>query len=553
MERAIPVPWTPARSRDLTVSLVTAGCLALLALLVLYPVLLILGRSLATEGRLSLEGYREFFGNWRLFRTLLQSFLVSGLSTLIAVAVGFVLAYAVTRTTIPAKGFISMMTLVPLIAPPFVVSLAFILLLGRNGLLTARWFDLGWDIYGWQGIVLTQVFSFLPQAYLLLVGVLASVDSSLEEAAENLGASRWLTLRKVILAVSRPGLASAFLIVFILCMTDFGNPILIGGRFSVLATEIYNQITGLQDFAMASTLSVMLTLPCLAAYAANQIWVGGKSYVTLKGGTSTAIRSTPPLARWGIFTFAFGVALVILVVYGTIVLGSLFRVWGYDWRLTLSHYDFKTVGGGEVIWNSLKVSLAAAVVGAALSVVIAYLVERKRPVGRKALEVASLLPAALPGTVMGVGYLIAFNSPPLVLTGGLGILVASVLFLNVSVGVLAGIAALKQVDPAIEEAATSLGASSAYTFFRVMLPLMKTAFISALVYIFIRGMVTLSAVIFLVSPGYNLASVSILNQVEAGRLGAAAALSTLLLAFVLGAVALLRLAVRKERVAIFSV
>ena len=553
MERAVPVPWASARPRDLAVSLATAACLALLALFVLYPVLLILGRSLVAESRLSLEGYREFFGNWRLFRTLLQSFLVSGLSTVIAVTVGFVLAYAVTRTTVPAKGFISMMALVPLIAPPFVVSLAFIMLLGRNGLLTARWFDLGWNIYGWPGIVLTQVFSFLPQAYLLLAGVLASVDTALEEAAENLGASRWLTLRKVILAVSRPGLASAFLIVFILCMTDFGNPILIGGRFSVLATEIYNQITGLQDFATASTLSVMLTLPCLAAYVANQFWVGGKSYVTLKGGTSTAIRPTPRLAKWGIFAVAFGVALVILVVYGTIVLGSFFRVWGYDWRLTLTHYDFKTVGGGEVIWNSLKMSLAAAVLGAALSVVIAYLVERKRPVGRKALEVASLLPAALPGTVMGIGYLLAFNAPPLVMTGGLGILVASVLFLNVSVGVLVGIASLKQVDPAIEEAAASLGASSTFTFFRVMLPLMRTAFVSALVYIFIRGMVTLSAVIFLISPGYNLASVSILNQVEAGRLGAAAALSTLLLAFVLGAVALLRLAVRKERVAIFSV
>lgn len=552
MERTLTGAWAASRPRDLTVSLVTAGCLALLALFVLYPVLLILGRSLTSEGDMSLAGYREFFGNWRLFRTLLQSLLVSGLSTVITVALGFALAYTVTRTTIPAKGFISTMALVPLIAPPFVVSLAFILLLGRNGLLTARWFDLGWDIYGWPGIVLTQVFSFLPQAYLLLAGVLASVDSSLEEAAENLGASRWLTLRKVILAVARPGLASAFLIVFILCMTDFGNPILIGGRFSVLATEIYNQITGLQDFAMASTLSVMLTLPCLAAYAANQLWVGGKSYVTLKGGTSTAIRPTPALARWGMFAFAFGTALTIVVVYGTIVLGSFFRVWGYDWRLTLSHYDFKTVGGGEVIWNSLKMSLAAALAGAALSVVIAYLVERKRPLGRKALEISALLPAALPGTVMGVGYLLAFNSPPLVLAGGLGILVASVLFLNVSVGVLAGTAALKQVDPAIEEAATSLGASSAYTFFRVMLPLMKTAFVSALVYIFIRGMVTISAVIFLVSPGYNLASVSILNQVEAGRLGAAAALSTLLLAFVLGAVALLRVAARKERVAIFS-
>ncbi|PYN06731.1 MAG: ABC transporter permease, partial [Candidatus Rokuibacteriota bacterium] len=251
-----------------------ATVLALLLAFVVWPVVRVLALSVA--GPRGLAQYAAFFSSWRLARILVNSLLVSAVSTLITVAVAVVLAYAVTRTTVPGKRFVSLMSLLPLISPPFLVSLSFILLFGRNGVVT-RALGLDWSIYGFHGIVAAQVFTFLPQAYILLANVLGNIDTSLEEAAENLGAGLLTTLGRVTLALARPGLASAALIVFILCMTDFGNPILIGGRYNVLATEIYAQVIGMNDFPAAAVMSVVLLVPCLAAYVANTKVVGRRS------------------------------------------------------------------------------------------------------------------------------------------------------------------------------------------------------------------------------------------------------------------------------------
>src|SRR5437016_11099223 len=207
------------------------------------------------------------------------------------------------------------MSLLPLISPPFLVSLAFILLLGRNGVITQA-LHLDWSIYGFTGIVVSQVFTFLPQAYLLLANVLGNIDVSLEEAAENLGAGPLKILRVVTLSLARPGLASAALIVFILCMTDFGNPILVGGRYNVLATEIYAQVIGMNDFASAATMSVVLVVPCLVAYLLNAHWVGSRSYVTVSSAARTVVRPTPAAVRWPLFVVSAGIAAFIGVVYG---------------------------------------------------------------------------------------------------------------------------------------------------------------------------------------------------------------------------------------------
>src|SRR5690242_17034326 len=247
--RAPAPPLTRLARVDPALGVTAAAVLALLLVFVVWPVVRVLGMSVA--GPLGLAQYAAFFSSWRLARILVNSLVDSAVSTLITVAVGGVLAYAVTRTTVPGKRFVSLMALLPLISPPFLVSLAFILLLGRNGVIT-HGLGLSWSIYGFQGIVLAQVFTFLPQAYILLANVLGNIDTSLEEAAENLGAGLVTTLRRVTLALARPRLASAALIVFILCMTDFGNPILIGGRYNVLATEIYAQVIGMNDFPARS-------------------------------------------------------------------------------------------------------------------------------------------------------------------------------------------------------------------------------------------------------------------------------------------------------------
>ena len=548
-----PLQQSPLRQTALTTDAATAAAILLLLLaFVVWPILRVLATSLSGPAGLTLANYAEFFSSWRLLRILVNSLAVSAVSTVITVAVALVLAYSVTRSDIPGKRFVSLMSLLPLISPPFLVSLAFILLFGRNGVVTQA-LHLDWSIYGFTGIVVSQVFTFLPQAYILLANVLGNIDVSLEEAAENLGARPLTTLRRVTLSLARPGLASAALIVFILCMTDFGNPILIGGRYNVLATEIYAQVIGMSNFAAGTTMSIVLIVPCLVAYLVNAYWVGTKSYVTVSAGARTAVRPTPPALRRPLFVLAGGAALFIALIYALIPLGSVVRLWGSDWSLSLRHYAFaSSAEGASPIWNSVKLAALSGVIGTVVALAAAYVVERKRPPGRRAIEALSLLPAALPGTVIGVGYILAFNVPPLLLTGTVWILVTSVVFWKFPVAVLAGINALKQIDPAIEEAAVSLGAGSVRTFARVVMPLLTGSAFSIFVYFFVNGIVTVSAVIFLIYPGFNLGSVAILNQVENGYPGVACALGTLILAIVIGSVLLLRALVGGDRVAVLK-
>ena len=550
--RAPARPLARLARAELAVGATAAVVLVLLLTFVVWPVARVLSLSLVTSAGVGLAHYAAFFSTWRLFRILVNSLLVSAVSTVLTVAVALILAYAVTRTTVPGKRFLSLMSLLPLISPPFLVSLAFILLLDRNGVVT-RALGLDWSIYGFHGIVIAQVFTFLPQAYILLANVLGNIDSSLEEAAENLGAGLVTTLRRVTLALARPGLASACLIVFILCMTDFGNPILVGGRYNVLATEIYAQVIGLNDFPAAAVMSVVLLVPCLLAYVANAYVVGRRSYVTVSAGARTTLRPTPPTLRWSLFAVSGGIALAIAAIYALIPLGSVVRLWGSDWSLSLTHYGFRsTVEGAWPIWNSVKLAVISGVVGTVLALLTAYVVERRRAPAARTIEALGLLPAALPGTVIGVGYILAFNVPPLLLTGTIWILVASVIFWKFPVAVLAAINTLKQVDPAIEEAAVSLGAGAVRTFTRVVLPLLTGTAFSIFIYFFVNGMVTVSAVIFLIYPGFNLGSVAILAQVENGYPGVACALGTIILAIVIGAVLLLRALVGGDRVAILK-
>jgi iron(III) transport system permease protein len=556
--RSLPAPQlllSRLRRGDTVTTGVAGIVLLLLLTFVVWPVVRVLALSLAGPDGVTLAHYREFFSTWRLLRILVNSLVVSAVSTVITVGLALVLAYTVTRTTVPGKRFISLMGLLPLISPPFLVSLAFILLFGRNGVIT-RELGLDWSIYGFHGIVVSQVFTFLPQAYILLANVLANIDTSLEEAAENLGAGFGTTLRRVTLALARPGLASAALIVFILCMTDFGNPILVGGRYNVLATEIYSQVIGMNDFASAATMSVVLILPCLAAYLINAHWVGSQSYVTVSAASRTVLRPTPGALRWPLFIVSGGIALFIGLIYGLIPFGSVVRLWGSDWSLSLQHYGFRsTAEGAWPIWNSVKLAVVSGVVGTALALVTAYVIERRRGAlgaAARGIGFLSLLPAALPGTVIGVGYVLAFNVPPVLLTGTIWILVTSVVFWKFPVAVLAAVNALKQVDPAIEEAAVSLGAGSVRTFAKVVLPLLTGTAFSIFVYFFINGMVTVSAVIFLISPGFNLGSVAILAQVENGYPGVACALGTIILAIVIGTVLVLRALIGGDRVAILK-
>jgi iron(III) transport system permease protein len=513
---------------------------SLLLVFVLWPVLRVLWASLAGPAGLSLAGYREFFGSRRLLGILINSLVMAGLSTVLTVLLALILAYAMTRTTVPGKRLISLVAWWPLVSPPFLAALALILLFGRDGA-AGRWLGHEWSIYGVHGIVIAQVFTFLPQAWMLLVRVLADIDPSLEEAAGNLAARPLDVLRRVTLALARPGLASAALIVFVLCLSDFANPFLVGGHFTVLATEIYARVIRASDLPGAATLSVILFLPCLLASVFNARWIGAwPGAFTGAAAPPTALRPTSPALHWPLAAVTGSVVLLTGVVYGLIVLASFVRLWGSDWSLGLAHYRSAATGPGAwAVWNSLELAILSGVVGTALALPTAYLLEWKRASlasGARVIEGLGLLAAALPGTVLGVGYLLAFDVPSLPAAGTMWMLVASVVFWTLPGAVGTGVAALRRLDPAIEEAAVSLGAGPARTVRRILAPLLTGTALSLFVYFFVNGMVTVSAVIILVSPHFSPASVAVLAHAANGLPGAACALATILVSIVAGAV-----------------
>jgi len=531
----------------------TAGLLLiLLAAFIFWPLARILLTSVtARDGALTVSHYGELFTTWRDLGLLLRSLALAATTTAITVGLAVLLAFAVLRTAMPGRPLVSGITLLTLIAPPFLASLALVLWLGQKGLVT-RWLGLEASIEGFSGLVVAQVLTFLPHAYLLIASVLATVDGALEDAAENLGAGEVTILGRVTLALARPGLVSAALAVFVLSLVDFANPIVIGGRYGVLATEVYSRAMWGNTVASAATLGVALLGLCLAAYLLNAYWIGARASIAVP----VPARAPRPTARpvgWGLAVVAWTVALAFLVVYGTILLGSVVTAWGTDWSPSATHY----VGDGAAararsVGQSLRVAGLAAVFGTMVSLVGAYLIERMRPPGARALAGFCGLPAALPGTVVGLGYLLAFHGPPVSLTGTIWAATASVVFWKLPVAGLAATAALRRVNPGTEETAVSLGAGTAATLLRVTLPLLAGTALVVGGYFFIEGVITVSPMVFLIYPGFTVGSVEVLLQIDGGRVGAACAETTLLIAIVWAVVLVLLRVIGRERVALLE-
>ncbi|MBI2468995.1 MAG: iron ABC transporter permease [Candidatus Rokubacteria bacterium] len=527
------------------VGVTVAALFALLCLFILYPLGRVLWVGFFPEGAFTLRLFREAAGNWFMRRALWNSLLMASLTALIGVALGYLFAYALTRTDMPGKRLFGVVAVLPIISPPFVGALSIILLLGHNGLITRQLLGIrDFPIYGLPGLLLAQVLTFFPVAYLALRGVLEAIDPTLEDAAMDLGAGRRKVFQRVTLPLSVPGIASALLILFIESIADFGNPLILGGSgFPVLSVQVYLQVTGMFDLPGGAALAVVLLVPSVTAFLVQRYWVGRKRYVTVTGKpTRSAIKAVSPVVRWVLFGVAAGLSAAVLLFYAVIVVGAFSRTWGVDHTPTLRNFGYVVGVGLRTIRDTLIIAVSSAPAAGLLGMVIAFLVVRRRFPGRGAMELVSILNFAVPGTVLGIGYILAFNEPPLLLTGTAFILIANFVFRYVPVGIQSGVAVLRQIDPAIEEAASNLGAPTATTFRRITLPLIVPAFFSGLVFSFVRAMTAISAAIFLVSADWNLMTVQILSQTEAGRLGAAAAFSVILIAIVLAAIGLIRLA-----------
>jgi len=444
--------------------------------------------------------------------------------------------------------------MLPIISPPFMLTLSVILLLGRNGIITRHLLGLkNFNIYGLKGLVLVQVMGMFPIAYLVLDGILKSINPELEDSAMNLGASWGSVFSTVTLPLSVPGIASAWLLIFVTSLADFANPMVLSGKFDVLSVQAYLQFTGMFNMPLGSALAILLLIPSLIAFLFQKYWVGKKSYITVTGKPySSRIFTVKRSVKYFIMSFCGLISGMVLLFYIIVIMGSFFKLWGLDYSLTLDHFKYSWDIGLKTIKDTVTLSAIATPFTGILAMIIAFLVVRKNFIGKKSMEFVSMLSFAVPGTVVGIGYILAFNKPPFLLTGTGLILVLCFIFRNMPVGIESGVAALSQIDPAIEEAATNLGADSTHIFRDITLPLIQPAFFAGLSYSFVRCMTAVSAIIFLVSARWNHLTILILSETEIMRLGPACVLCTVLIIVVLVAISLIRKITEKRPITTFG-
>lgn len=710
--------------RDPTLGLGLLGAMLFAALFVVLPLARVIWQAFfdPQTGAVSLEYFARYLDpvyrdhQWMvLWNTLVLGVGAAAGGTLL----GFVFAFALTRCDMPFGRVLHFATLVPTISPPFAIAIATILLFGRAGLITRDWLGMRFgsasnDIYGLDGLMFVQIVTFFPVAYLILRAMLERIDPAMEEAALNLGASRLHVFRTITLPLLIPGIAGSFLLLFVESLADLGNPLLLGGNSNVLATEIFLAVNGQYDQQRGAAFSLVLLLPTLAIFLLQRYWVNKRSYISVTGKpTGGHVTVRDPLIRWPAIGITLLTMLLIVMLYGSILVGSFTRLWGIDYSLDLQHYGVALSRGLTPILATTFLSAVATPLAGLIGIVIAYLVVRKAFAGKETLDFVSNLGAAVPGTILGIGYIIAFIRPPLLLvattflvlawymiwgalqdarlrwtvfgvglalgaalwwaaplfTGPLwlvalalpllalaallaragarsfgwllagpgiylllslvepiltaplarfgrslggdsakllvsladmisvffrvppafigftalavgalslqhprvtsrlrlitGAIVVGVAFALIFVGeplalvgtpyivimayavrslpasVRAGMAALQQIDPAIEEASINLGADAQTTFRKVTIPLIRPALLAGLVFAFARHMTSLSAIIFLTTPKWPILTVWILSEVEQGGLSTAAAYSVILIAIVLSAIMLM--------------
>ena len=495
--------------------------------------------------------------------TALLAFIVGVGSTLI----GLVLALVVQRGGQRYAAVTKLMSVLPIVTPPFVIALALVVLFGRTGLVTG-WLSEAFGIprsrwlYGLPGVSIAQLLTFSPIAFLILHGALAAISPSLEEAAQTLRASRARVFFTVTWPLLRPALANAFLLSFVESIADFGNPIVLAGNFDVLATKIFFAVAGAQhDPGRAAALAVVLLGLTMLAFWMQHRWIGRVSYVTVTGKGDGGVHARLPRPLWaGCFTFAAAWIAFTLACYAIILVGGFVKDIGRgDMTFTAAHFasGFAVDWGSHGLqfagsaWNSLFTTIEVSAVSAPLTAIVgllsAYVITRHRFAGRRAFEFMTLVSFAIPGTVIGVAYIVAYNVAPLELTGGMAILVICFVFRNMPVGVRAGVAALAQIDPTLDEASSTLRASTPRTLVAVVLPLLRPAIVATLVFSFTRAMTAVSAVIFLATAKYNLATVYIIGRVEAGEYPLAIVYSSVLIVFMLAVLVLVQRLVGETR------
>jgi iron(III) transport system permease protein len=534
-----------AAARDPGFVVALAVVTATVLLFIVHPLFQILSQGFFTRrGEFDLSVYQSVLSRPTNQTIILNTLKLGAITAVLGTSIGFLFAYTLARVATPLHPILRAVAFLPLVSPPFAVALPSILLFGRSGLISKGVFGIEYNIYGLPGLVLVQALTFFPVAMLIFDGLLRQLDASLEEAAQGLGASRGHIFRTITLPLMMPGILGSLLILFIESLADLGNPIFIGGDYNVLASQAWIAIIGQSNFQLGAALSVVLLVPSLLAYIFQRYYLQQRSYISVTGKpTGGRVRVREAHIAVPLVIGCTAIAGLVLLLYSTLFYGALVRVWGTDFGLTFQHFTSAVNRGQQAAANTLFLAAIATPLTAMLGMVIAVLVVRRKFAWREPLDFIAMLGAAVPGTVLGIGFLLAFNRQPLLLTGTALILVLVFMVRSLPGGLRAAVAALQQIDPAIEEASTNLGANTATTFRRITLPMIRPSLFAGMVFSFTRNMTAISAIIFLASPQWKIMTKEIFDLMENGLLSEAIALTCMLVAVVLAAMGLLHVLV----------
>ena len=504
--------------------------LLVLLLFVVYPTLSVLFKSFTLEGQVGLDNYTAVLAKPHLIRTVWGSLLVAGGVAILSTLLGLIIALTVFKTTLPLRRLFSVAAVLPMIIPGFISTVAYIFLFGRNGLITYQLLNLTWDVYSWRSVLIIQILDFTTIAFLLISAVLISVGSQIEDAARNLGASEWEVLKTVTIPLIRPGLIAALLLTFLRSMADFGTPLILGGNFNTLASASYMQLIGTYNWEMASTLNAILLVFSLGVfwlYSRAQA-VGAGVRVQLESGKRKVLNLRRPVkvVMWTICVL-FATAVFMLLI--SVFLAAFTKHIGADFTLTLEHFQILPQRGWNSTINTLFFATTTSIIVGLLGIIVAYLVTRMEFRGRRILDLLATLPFAIPGTLMGVGYAMAFSRVPLVLSGTWAILIIVTVIRVLPLGLRSGVSVLTQQDRSIEDASANLGASRITTFFHIIMPLARPALLVSALYAFVTAVQTLGAIIFLINPSSKVLAVDVFEAIVKGSVGEAAALSMVML------------------------
>ena len=525
-----------------------------LAIFIFLPLLKLLWATFFINGSFSFANLEKILRKPYNVKAFWNSIILATTVSISGTFIGYFFALAVTRTTWPKilKWFLGAVSILPLISPPFTSSISLTLALGPNGMLLKAFGIKNLNFYGFWGTWFSETLTYFPVAFMVLTAILSTMDANLDDAALSLGASRGRMFRTVTIPLSMPGISNSLLLLFGSSLADFATPLILGGHtFPVLPTQAYLQITGMYDLRGGSSLSFLLLIPALLVYLFQRYLIGKKSYVSITGksGARSEFARLPVALMIIVLVMTLFISIFILYLYFIILWGSFVAVWSVNNTFTLEHYAYVLGHGSKAITDTLKIAVVSTMLGSILAVVIGYVVQRKKFPGKRILEFSSMLNYALPGTVVGIAYILAFNEKPILLTGTMTILVAAYVFRYYATGIRSVVASLQQIDPALEEASMSLGADTTRTFLHVTIPLIIPAVLAGMRYLFIHCMTAISATIFLVSVRWTLLTTRILESMTELQFSQASAFSIVLIVLVFIAdsimMALMKLTIRK--------